>query len=127
MIPRVHARGTRTIGLLHYLYGPGTHEEHTDSHLVAAWDSLAPDPGRDSDATYGDLQRLLDQPVNALPKNRRPAEHVWHLSVRAAPEDPVLSDEQWGEIARRMVAATGIAPDGDDAACRWAAIRHAFS
>lgn len=24
-----------------------------------------------------------------------------------------------------MVAATGIAPDGDDAACRWAAIRHA--
>lgn len=36
MIPRVHARGTRTIGLLHYLYGPGTHEEHTDPHLVAA-------------------------------------------------------------------------------------------
>lgn len=125
MIPRVHARGTRTIGLLHYLYGPGTHEEHTDPHLVAAWDSLAPDPGRDPEVTYGDLQRLLDQPVKALPKNRQPAEHVWHLSVRAAPEDPVLSDEQWGEIARRMVAATGIAPDGDDAACRWAAIRHA--
>ncbi|MEZ7004907.1 relaxase/mobilization nuclease domain-containing protein [Streptomyces sp. AD55] len=125
MIPRVHARGKRTIGLLHYLYGPGTHEEHTDPHLVAAWDGLAPDPGRDPDATYGDLQRLLDQPVMALPRSRRPAEHVWHLSVRAAPEDPVLSDEQWGEIARRMVAATGIAPDGDDAACRWAAVRHA--
>ncbi|MFS4091898.1 relaxase/mobilization nuclease domain-containing protein [Streptomyces sp. AF1A] len=125
MIPRVHARGTRTIGLLHYLYGPGTHEEHVDPHLVAAWDGLAPDPGRDPGATYGDLQRLLDQPVMALPESRRPAEHVWHLSVRAAPEDPVLSDEQWGEIARRMVAATGIAPDCDDAACRWAAVRHA--
>ncbi|MFJ8360301.1 relaxase/mobilization nuclease domain-containing protein [Streptomyces sp. NPDC093984] len=125
MIPRVHTRGTRTIGLLHYLYGPGTHEEHIDPHLVAAWDGLAPDPGRDPDATYGDLQRLLDQPVMALPESRRPAEHVWHLSVRAAPEDPILSDEQWGEIARRMVAATGIAPDGDDAACRWAAVRHA--
>ncbi|GGW61957.1 mobilization protein [Streptomyces lucensis JCM 4490] len=125
MIPRVHARGTRTIGLLHYLYGPGTHEEHVDPHLVAAWDGLAPDPGRDPGATYGDLQRLLDQPVMALPESRRPAEHVWHLSVRAAPEDPILSDEQWGEIARRMVAATGIAPDGDDAACRWAAVRHA--
>ncbi|MFE1050449.1 relaxase/mobilization nuclease domain-containing protein [Streptomyces olivaceus] len=125
MIPRVHARGTRTIGLLHYLYGPGTHEEHIDPHLVAAWDGLAPDPGRNPDATYGDLQRLLDQPVMALPESRRPAEHVWHLSVRAAPEDPILSDEQWGEIARRMVAATGIAPDGDDAACRWAAVRHA--
>ncbi|KOU63678.1 mobilization protein [Streptomyces sp. WM4235] len=125
MIPRVHKMGTRTIGLIRYLYGPGTDEKHTDPHLVAAWDSLVPDPGRNSKATYGDLQRLLDQPVEALPKSRRPTEHVWHLSVRAAPEDPILTDEQWGDIARRMVAATGIAPDGDTAACRWAAVRHA--
>ncbi|MFF8447741.1 relaxase/mobilization nuclease domain-containing protein [Streptomyces leeuwenhoekii] len=125
MIPRVHKRGKRTIGLLYYLYGPGTHEEHVDPHLVAAWDSLAPDPGRDPQATYTELQKLLDQPVDALAASRRPAKHVWHLSVRAAPEDPVLSDEQWGEIARRMVAATGIAPDGDDPGCRWAAVRHA--
>ncbi|MEU2874138.1 relaxase/mobilization nuclease domain-containing protein [Streptomyces olivoreticuli] len=125
MIPRVHKRGTRTIGLLYYLYGPGTHEEHVDPHLVAAWDSLAPDPGRDPQATYADLQQLLDQPVEALAKQRRPAKHVWHLSVRAAPDDPALSDEQWGDIARRMVAATGIAPGGDTAGCRWAAVRHA--
>jgi hypothetical protein len=125
MIPRVHQRGTRTIGLLYYLYGPGTHEEHVDPHLVAAWDSLAPDPGRDPSATYADLQRLLDQPVEAIAKHRRPKKHVWHLSVRAAPEDPILSDGQWAAIARRMVAATGIAPDGDDAGCRWAAVRHA--
>ncbi|MEV7955217.1 relaxase/mobilization nuclease domain-containing protein [Streptomyces sp. NPDC088141] len=125
MIPRAHKMGKRTIGLLYYLYGPGTHEEHIDPHLVAAWDSLAPDPGRDPNATYGDLQRLLDQPVEALPKRDRPAEHVWHLSVRAAPEDPILTDEQWGEIARRMVAATGIAPVDDPAGCRWAAVRHA--
>ncbi|AKN73688.1 mobilization protein [Streptomyces sp. PBH53] len=125
MIPRVHKRGTRTLGLLYYLYGPGTHEEHVDPHLVAAWDSLAPDPGRDPQATYAELQKLLDQPVDALAPSRRPARHVWHLSVRAAPEDPILPDEQWGEIARRMVAATGIAPAGDDAGCRWAAVRHA--
>ncbi|MFD3678182.1 relaxase/mobilization nuclease domain-containing protein [Streptomyces sp. NPDC058613] len=125
MIPRVHKMGTRTIGLIRYLYGPGTHEEHTDPHLVAAWDSLVPDPGRNPKATYADLQRLLDQPVEALPKSRRPTEHVWHLSVRAAPEDPILTDEQWGDIARRMVAATGMAPEGDTAACRWAAVRHA--
>ncbi|MFI6287615.1 relaxase/mobilization nuclease domain-containing protein [Streptomyces sp. NPDC051018] len=123
MIPRVHKRGTRTIGLLYYLYGPGTHEEHVDPHLVAAWDSLAPDPGRDPSASYADLQQLLDQPVEAAGRRGRP--HVWHLSVRAAPEDPVLTDEQWGEIARRMVAATGIAPEGDTAGCRWAAVRHA--
>ncbi|MVO90243.1 relaxase/mobilization nuclease domain-containing protein [Streptomyces sp. p1417] len=125
MIPRVHKRGSRTIGLLAYLYGPGTHEEHTDPHLVAAWDGFAPDPGRDPQATLKQLQQLLDQPVTALPTSRRPVKHVWHLSVRAAPKDPVLSDEQWAQIARRMVTATGITPSGDDAGCRWAAVRHA--
>jgi hypothetical protein len=92
---------------------------------VAAWDSLTPDPGRDPQSTHAELQQLLDQPVDALAASRRPARHVWHLSVRAAPEDPVLSDEQWGQIARRMVAATGIVPADDDAGCRWAAVRHA--
>ncbi|MFE4212227.1 relaxase/mobilization nuclease domain-containing protein [Streptomyces sp. NPDC056844] len=125
MIPRVHKRGSNTFGLLSYLYGKGTHEEHVDPHLVAAWDSFAPDPGRDPQATKRHLQQLLDQPVQALAESRRPAKHVWHLSVRAAPDDPVLSDEQWGEIARRMVAATGIAPAADEAGCRWAAVRHA--
>lgn len=125
MIPRIHKRGSKTVGLIRYLYGPGTHEEHTDPHLVAAFDPLTPDPGRDPEATFGQLQRLLDQPVNALPVDRRPKKHVWHLSVRASPEDPILSDEDWAAIARRMLAATGIAPDGDEAACRWAAVRHA--
>ncbi|MFD9288302.1 relaxase/mobilization nuclease domain-containing protein [Streptomyces sp. NPDC060030] len=125
MIPRVHKRGSNTFGLLNYLYGKGSHEEHVDPHLVAAWDSFAPDPGRDPQATKRHLQQLLDQPVQALAESRRPAKHVWHLSVRAAPDDPVLSDEQWGEIARRMVAATGIAPAADEAGCRWAAVRHA--
>ncbi|OII68418.1 relaxase/mobilization nuclease domain-containing protein [Streptomyces sp. CC77] len=125
MIPCIHKRGSETIGLIRYLYGPGTHEEHTDPHLVAAFDPLTPDPGRDPQDTYGQLQRLLDQPVNALPASRRPKKHVWHLSVRASPEDPILSDDDWAAIARRVVAATGIAPDGDDAACRWAAVRHA--
>lgn len=125
MIPSVHDMGHDTYGLLHYLYGPGKAEEHIDPHLVAAWDRLAPDPGRDPAVTERDLKRLLDQPVMALPESARPAEHVWHLSVRAAPEDPILTDEQWADIARRMVSATGIAPDGDDAACRWAAVRHA--
>ncbi|MGY4968372.1 relaxase/mobilization nuclease domain-containing protein [Streptomyces nigrescens] len=123
MIPRVHKQGKRTLGLLSYLYGPGTHEEHTDPHLVASFDGLAPDPGRDPHATLKDLQQLLDQPLGLRPKSQRPDEHVWHCSVRAAPGDRVLSDEEWGDIARRMVVATGIAPD--EAGCRWAAVRHA--
>ncbi|MCC0094653.1 mobilization protein [Streptomyces flavotricini] len=125
MIPRVHTAGSRTIGLLAYLYGPGKHEEHTDPHLVASFDGMSPDPGRDPNATLKDLQQLLDQPVQALPEHARPAKHVWHTSVRATADDRILSDEEWGEIARRVVAATGIDPGDGEPGCRWAAVRHA--
>ncbi|WP_107499081.1 MULTISPECIES: relaxase/mobilization nuclease domain-containing protein [unclassified Streptomyces] len=122
MIPRIHKQGGNTIGLLHYLYGRGTHEEHVDPHLVASFDGMAPDPGRDPAATKKDLQHLLDQPLRLLPAEQRPDKHVWHCSVRAAPGDRTLTDAEWGDIARRIVAATGIDPG---AGCRWAAIRHA--
>ncbi|MGP3734496.1 relaxase/mobilization nuclease domain-containing protein [Streptomyces sp. GDS52] len=124
MIPRIHQQGSNTLGLLHYLYGRGTHEEHIDPHLVASFDGMTPDPGRDPSVTKKDLQHLLDQPLALLGSGQRPDKHVWHCSVRAAPGDPILSDGQWAEIARRMVAATGIDP-GDGAGCRWAAVRHA--
>jgi hypothetical protein len=125
VIPKVHTAGTRTIGLLAYLYGPGKHEEHTDPHLVASFDGLAPDPGRDPAATLAGLQQLLDQPVQALPEHARPARHVWHTSVRAAASDRILTDEEWAQIARRIVAATGIDPGDGEPGCRWAAVRHA--
>ncbi|MCP3822671.1 relaxase/mobilization nuclease domain-containing protein [Streptomyces sp. A3M-1-3] len=125
MIPSVNESGSRTIGLLAYLYGPGKHEEHTDPHLVASFDGMSPDPGRDPKATLKDLQQLLDQPVQALPKHARPAKHVWHTSVRATADDRILTDEEWGDIARRIVASTGIDPGDGQPGCRWAAVRHA--
>ncbi|MET9174305.1 relaxase/mobilization nuclease domain-containing protein [Streptomyces sp. NPDC058735] len=125
MIPRIQKRGQRTIGLLYYLYGPGKHEEHIDPHLVASWDHNAPDPGRDPSATLKQLQQLLDQPVENIDQADRPKKHVWHLSVRNSAEDRILTDEEWGEVARRMVAATGIDYPEQGAGCRWVAVRHA--
>ncbi|MFJ3019438.1 relaxase/mobilization nuclease domain-containing protein [Streptomyces tendae] len=125
MIPRIQKRGQRTIGLLYYLYGPGKFEEHTDPHLVASWDQNAPDPGRDATATLKQLQQLLDQPVENIDPSQRPKKHVWHLSVRNGSEDRILSDEEWGDVARRMVAAAGIDNPEEGAGCRWAAVRHA--
>ncbi|WP_435220728.1 relaxase/mobilization nuclease domain-containing protein [Streptomyces sp. Tue6028] len=125
MVPDI-STGSRTYGLLNYLYGPGRRDEHTDPHLVASWmPGLAPDPGRDPAATLKQLTDRLDLPVLALPKNRRPARHVWHCPVRTAPGDRHLSDAEWAEVARRIVHATGIAEDGDAKACRWIAVRHA--
>ncbi len=125
MIPRIQKRGQRTIGLLYYLYGPGKHEEHIDPHLVASWDRNAPDPGRDRSVTLKQLQQLLDQPVENIDRALRPKKHVWHLSVRNSAEDRILTDEEWGEVARRMVTAAGIDDPEQDAGCRWVAVRHA--
>ncbi|MFI0902184.1 mobilization protein [Streptomyces sioyaensis] len=130
MIPKIilgkglHAT-RRTIG---YLFGKGRANEHTDPHLVASWNDFAPDPGRSPHRNPKDvadqLAAQLDQPVKML-GDKAPKHTVWHCPVRAAPEDRILTDEQWADVARRIVAAAGIAPDGDEEACRWVAVRHA--
>ncbi|MEU9503897.1 mobilization protein [Streptomyces sp. NPDC048196] len=123
MIPDV-SRGSRTIGLLHYLYRTSDIEAHIDPHLVAAYDPHLPDPGRDPNATFSELAADLDLWVDAL-GDKAPKKHVWHCPVRTAPGDRTLTDEEWATVARRVLNATGIAPDGDDQACRWIAVRHA--
>ncbi|MFJ4977506.1 mobilization protein [Streptomyces coeruleorubidus] len=130
MIPKIilgkgpHA-ARRTIA---YLFGKGRANEHIDPHLVASWNDFAPDPGRsphrDPKEVEAQLAAQLDQPVKML-GNKAPKYTVWHCPIRAAPEDPILTDAQWATIARRIVAAAGIAPQGDDEACRWVAVRHA--
>ncbi|MFD0561826.1 relaxase/mobilization nuclease domain-containing protein [Kitasatospora saccharophila] len=124
MVPNV-TRGSRTYGLLAYLYGPGRRDEHTDPHLVASWDGFAPDPGRDPAANLKQLQTVLDMRVDQRGKRRALKKHVWHCSLRLSPEDRDLSPEEWADAARRVVAAAGIAPEGDPDGCRWVAVRHA--
>ncbi|WP_335970929.1 relaxase/mobilization nuclease domain-containing protein [Streptomyces sp. CA2R106] len=127
MVPDV-STGSHTTGLLYYLFGPGRRDEHTDAHIVAAWDPAgAPDPGRDPDATIARLADRLDlhARLRAKETGKMPVKHVWHCPVRTAPGDRYLTDSEWAEVARRIVAATGIAPEGDDLACRWIAVRHA--
>jgi hypothetical protein len=127
MIAKISS-GKETAGLIRYLFDTKRAKDHTDPHLVASWDSFAPDPGRsdDFDATRKLLVADLDLHVKqARQLGRAPEQHVWHCSLRAAPEDRFLSDEEWADIARRVVAATGIAPEGDPDGCRWVAVRHA--
>ncbi len=128
MVPDV-STGSSTLGLINYLFGKGRRDEHTDPHIVAAWDMAgAPDPGRDHAATYTQLARRLDHHVDLRTRElggKQPPQHVWHCPVRTAPGDRYLTDAEWAEVARRVVAATGIAPEVDAKACRWIAVRHA--
>jgi hypothetical protein len=124
VIPEKLEEGSDTYGLLHYLYGPGRRDEHTDPHMVAAWDPYVDDPGRSPDMTISDLALLLDAPVFAM-RGKKPALHVYHVAVRNAPEDRILSDQEWAEVAREMMHAAGLAEHDDDEGCRWVAVRHA--
>ncbi|GAA1991979.1 relaxase/mobilization nuclease domain-containing protein [Kitasatospora viridis] len=114
--------GRNTLKALEYLYGPGRRNEHTDPHLVASWDGFAPDPGRDGEATLAQLRDALD--LHVVRYGRPIKQHVYHRMVRADPTDRNLTDQEWADIARRTVAAAGIAPDGDPDGCRWVAVHH---
>jgi hypothetical protein len=120
-------RGARVAGLICYLFGPGRREEHTDPHLVAGWRhpaELEPPMRGDGRRDFRWLSGLLQQPHAALgPRGfDRP---VWHCALRAAPQDRVLSDDQWAQIAGDIMHRTGLAPYGqEDDAVRWIAVRH---
>ena len=120
-------RGEHVEPLLYYLFGPGRHEEHTDPHIVAGWRhsaSLEPALRPDGKRDFAKLTGLLKQPQAALGERGYPRP-VWHCSMRAAPEDRMLSDDEWAAIAHEVMHRTGLAPYGqEDEAVRWIAVRH---
>jgi hypothetical protein len=120
-------RGTGARRLLYYLYGPGKANEHTDPHLIAGFADPADLEPERRPSGAPDLRRLaglLAQPLAALAGSGYD-KPVWHCSVRAAPEDRVLSDAEWAQVASAIMHRTGLAPQGDDLGVRWVAVRHA--
>jgi len=120
-------RGEHVEPLIRYLYGPGRREEHTDPHIVAGWRhpaELEPPLRENGTRDFGKLTGLLNQPHAAM-GSWGAARPVWHCSMRAAPGDKTLSDEEWAQIACEVMHRTGLAPCGEeDDAVRWVAIRH---
>lgn len=124
MIGKV-SRGQRVTGLLHYLFGPGRANEHTNQHIAASWDPLSVQQPALVDGKH-DLQpvaALLQQPITA--DFRKQSKPVWHCSLRTAPTDRRLDDAEWDVVVREVLDRTGLAPKDDDGGCRWVAVRHA--
>jgi len=114
MIGKISPHGKRVEGLIYYLFGPGRRAEHTDPHIVAGWRhpaELEPPLRDDGRRDFRRLNGLLLQPHEALGAHGfdRP---VWHCSVRAAPEDRMLSDDEWAQAAGEIMHRTGLAPYG---------------
>jgi hypothetical protein len=127
VIGKICPRGQDLAGLIRYLYGTGRREEHTDPHIIAGYRDpagLEPPLRASGSRDFRRLVGLLRLPHDALGKWGY-AKPVWHCSVRAAPEDRMLSDSEWAGIARDVMHRTGLCPRGEeDDAVRWIAIRH---
>jgi hypothetical protein len=141
MIDKI-SRGWYPAGLVRYLMGPGTHEEHVAPRVIASWDG---DPGMhqparvgDSDFAYdkGEMGELIEDmsapgkaaglPDRAPGPGEKGSKYgwVWQCSLRNEDSDRVLSDAEWRAVAEDVMDRTGIAPTDDAGGCRWIAVRH---
>lgn len=113
-------RTESTADLLTELHGS---ESGFDNYLLTAWSNELTDQ---DDITLPLLAALLDEPV-ALRRSRTghtPTRQLtWHCALRNT-TSTVLSDDGWFELTHKVLDATGIEPDDDPNACRWAALRN---
>jgi hypothetical protein len=140
------ARGRHAVGLVRYLFGPGSSREHTDQRVIAAdpvlgvADGTRLDHVRDAARIYA-LGRDLDS--HRILLGAEPASGwVRHCAISLPPEEAGrLNDGQWADLARTAVgrlgfeAGPGTSPvagsdrgrDAGRAPCRWIAVHHGLS
>jgi len=117
-------RGTRTRGLVEYLFGPGRAEEHTNQRIVAAWDPAWRGITHPDGVQRALLSAEVDAPVKRMPEVAKPGEHVYHVSISNHGEDRNLSDEEWATVAQAVADKLGLSGTDSQAGARWFAVHH---
>jgi len=117
-------RGTRTRGLVEYLFGPGRAEEHTNQRIVAAWDPAWQGLTHPDGVQRALLAAEVDAPVHKLPEAAKPAEHVYHVSISNHGQDRNLSDEEWATVAEAVADKLGLSGTDTQPGARWFAVHH---
>ncbi len=117
-------RGTRTRGLVEYLFGPGRTEEHTNQRIVAAWEPAWQGITHPDEVQRALLTAEVDAPVKRMPEVAKPAEHVYHVSISNHGEDRNLSDEEWATVARAVADKLGLSGTDTQEGARWFAVHH---
>lgn len=129
MIPKV-AHGSKPVGLVRYLIGPGRENEHSNPHVVAGDDRVM--------RGYGDRALTVRRDANPLghaldyaraQHDARPSggQTVWHTSLSLRADEGSLSGHQWQQISTRFMELMGFTGQEEQAPVRWAAIRHGLS
>ncbi len=117
-------RGTRTRGLVEYLFGPGRAEEHTNQRIVAAWDEAWQGITHPDGVQRALLSAEVDAPVKRMPEVAKPAEHVYHVSISNHGQDRNLSDDEWATVARAVADKLGLTGSDTQPGARWFAVHH---
>jgi len=117
-------RGTRTRGLVEYLFGPGRAEEHTNQRIVAAWDEAWVGITHPDEVQRALLTAEVDSHLKSMPEAAKPAEHVYHVSISNHGEDRNLTDTEWETVAETVAAKLGLTATEDRAGARWFAVHH---
>ncbi len=117
-------RGTRTRGLVEYLFGPGRAEEHTNQRIVAAWDPAWRGITHPDGVQRALLAAEVDAPVKRMPEVAKPGEHVYHVSISNHGQDRNLSDEEWATVAQAVADKLGLSGTDSQAGARWFAVHH---
>ncbi|TKG61537.1 relaxase/mobilization nuclease domain-containing protein [Prauserella endophytica] len=111
----------RLVGLMAYLAGPGTREEHSDQRIIAAWDPTVTDIEIREPSEQMDLAHEMEFPARIREMEPPKNGFVYHVPISLHADDPRLSDEQWGYVARKAIDKLGF---GD---CRWIAVHHGLA
>jgi hypothetical protein len=123
----VAKKGSRTRGLVEYLFGPGRHEEHTNQRIVGAWNSAWEGIECPDEVQRALLAAELDRPMatlRGLAGERPPAQHVYHVSISNHGEDRNLTDAEWALVAHTVAEKLGFTETDTRAGVRWIAVHH---
>jgi hypothetical protein len=119
-------KGSSGRALIRYLFGPGKTNEHTDHRVVASGLAVGIEEGRPlTPAEIAGLGAAIDSANDRFETNPVGG-HIWHVSLSIPRADRLIVDDEWVEMAQRVISALGFEGEGLQPAA-WAAIGHGTS
>ena len=119
-------KGSSGRALIRYLFGPGRANEHTDQRVLSSGLSVGIEEGRAlSAAEIAGLGAAIDVANDRFGTNPLGG-HIWHVSLSIPKVDRLIVDDEWSDMAQRVMSALGFERQGVQPAA-WVAIGHGAS